>query len=123
VSAAAAPTDAQGRTTVTVDETTATIRATRPGAIPSNSVTVCTARAADCPAGYAAFIGGTAGRDRIIGGKDAETIVAGGGRDRIEAVRGRARDRVNCGGGKDRLIIRKGSGAKHRGCERIKRRR
>ena len=118
-----APTDAQGRTTVTVDGTTATLRATRPGAITSNSVAVCTTRAADCPPGYAEFVGGTAGRDRITGSKAAETIVAGGGRDRIEAVRGRARDRINCGGGKDRLVIRKGSGAKYRGCERVKRRR
>ena len=118
-----APTDAQGRTMVTVDGTTATLRATRPGAIASNSVAVCTTRAADCPPGYAEFVGGTAGRDRITGSKDAETIVAGGGRDRIEAVRGRARDRINCGGGKDRLVIRKGSGAEYRGCERVKRRR
>ncbi len=123
VTGADAPTDDRGRTTVTVSTRTAELRAQRGGSIPSNSVTVCTASLRDCPAGYAATIGGTGRADRISGGKAAERILAGAGRDVVDVRRGRAPDRINCGPGRDRLIVARGSGSKYRSCERVKVRR
>jgi hypothetical protein len=123
VTGAAAPTDAQGRAEVTVSARTRTLRASGAGAITSNGVTVCTESLGRCPAGFARTIGGTTRADRIVAGRAAETIEAGAGRDRIDARRGRARDRIDCGRGRDRLVLARGSGAIHRGCERVKRRR
>jgi len=123
VTGAAAPTDAKGRTMVTVNARTRTLRAKRPGAIASNGVTVCTAARSACPAGYARTIGGTPRADRIVGGKAAETIAAGAGRDRIDARRGRAADLIDCGGGRDHLVLARGSGSRFRSCERVERRR
>ena len=122
VTGADAPTDAQGRTTVTLSDRVARLRATRAGAIPSNAEAVCTDQLGSCPAGYATTIGGTARADRITAGRAAEEILAGAGRDQVDARRGRAPDRINCGPGKDRLIIARGSNARHRSCERIRRR-
>jgi hypothetical protein len=122
VDGAAAPTDAQGRTTVTVTATTKTLRARRTGAISSNGVTVCTRPLRDCPPGYARTIGGTRRADRINGGRAAETIEAGAGRDRIAATRGRAPDLIDCGSGRDRATVARGSGSKLRSCERVRRR-
>jgi hypothetical protein len=122
VDGAAAPTDAQGRTTVTVTARTKTLRATGPGAISSNGVTVCTKALRDCPPGYARTIGGTSRADRIVGSRTAESIEAGAGRDRIVATRGKARDRIDCGPGRDRVTVARGSRTKLRACERVRRR-
>jgi hypothetical protein len=122
VAGAAAPTDAQGRTTATVTARTKNLRATKPGAISSNEVTVCTRSLPDCPPGYARTIGGTRRADRISGSRAAETIEAGGGRDRITATRGRAPDRIDCGPGRDRATIARGSRSKLRSCEQVRRR-
>ncbi len=122
VTGAAAPTDAEGRTTVTLDRRTAALRATRAGSIPSNAVTVCTAPVGECPPGYGGTVGGTRRADRITGGAGAERILAGAGKDEIDARRGAAPDRINCGPGRDRLIISRGTSSKFSSCEQVKRR-
>jgi hypothetical protein len=122
VTGAAAPTDAQGRATVTVSATTRTLRATRTGAITSNGVTVCTRSLRDCPAGFAGTIGGTPRADRIVGSRAAETIETGAGRDRIDARRGRAVDSIDCGAGRDRAVVADVTKSRLRSCERVKER-
>jgi hypothetical protein len=122
VTGATGPTDAEGRTTVTVTARTKTLRATRDGEISSNGITVCTRALRDCPAGYARTLGGTSRTDRISGSRAAETIVAGGGRDRIDASSGRAADLIDCGRGRDRVTIAAGSGSRLRACERVRER-
>lgn len=122
VTGAEAPTDAQGRATVTVDARTRTLRASGAGAITSNGVTVCTEALRDCPPGYARTIGGTPRADRIVANRAAETIAAGAGRDRIVANRGRAADRIACGAGRDRVIVAAGSRSRLRSCERVEER-
>ncbi len=70
------------------------LTATREGSIPSNEEAVCTTKPAQCPAGYTATIAGTGGDDKVATGRDAETVLAGGGDDRISAQRrGRPRPR------------------------------
>jgi len=123
VTGADAPTDAQGRTTVTLTDRTAELHATRTGAIASNVEVVCTRALRKCPAGYATTVGGTKRADRITAGKGSERIIAGPGKDEIDARKGRAPDRINCGPGKDRLVISRKSTSRHRSCERVKLRR
>jgi hypothetical protein len=123
VTGADTPTDVHGRTTVTVEGRSANLRATRAGAIASDTEAVCTTRLRDCPAGYETTIGGTTRRDEITGGKAAERILAGAGRDRVDARAGRAPDRINCGPGRDRLLVKRGSASRWRSCERVRFRR
>jgi hypothetical protein len=120
VTGAGAPTGADGKTTVTVDGKTASLRATAAGAIASNEEVVCTTALRDCPAGYATTIGGTARGDEITAGRRSERILAGAGKDEIDAREGRAPDRINCGPGKDRLIVPRKSPSKYRSCERVR---
>jgi len=121
VTGAEEPTDAQGVTTVTLGDGVTSIRATRSGSIPSNTLSLC-AKGSRCPAGYATTIGGTSQADEITGSGEAETIVAGAGKDEIDATRGRGTDKINCGPGKDELILAKGSKSKVRSCEKVKHR-
>jgi hypothetical protein len=123
VTGASAPTGADGRTSVTVDRRTASLRATGAGSISSNEEVVCTVRLRNCPAGYAKTVGGTGRGDEIVAGKGSERILAGAGRDEIDARKGSAPDRINCGPGRDRLIIPRKSTSKYRSCERIRHRR
>jgi hypothetical protein len=105
---------------VTLGSGVSRFRATRSGSIPSQTVAVCTDRAAKCPPGYERTVGGTKRADSITGSKEAESIFAGPGKDKVDARRGRARDKVNCGPGKDRLILAKGSKSRHKACEKVK---
>ena len=120
VTGADAPTDAKGKTTVTVEDLSE-LTATREGSIPSNEVVVCGLKAAKCRPGYAETIGGTGGDDKIAAGKDAETILAGGGDDTIKGDGSTAPDVVKCGGGDDKVT---GYGksekvTKFAGCEKV----
>lgn len=121
VAGAAEPTDSKGRTLVEADKRLLEVSATRDGAIPSNEVVVCTVAASKCPPGYAETVSGTKGDDRIVAGKRAETILAGGGDDKIDATRGTAPDLIKCGGGDDRVTISRAAErrSKLRGCERV----
>lgn len=123
VTGAAAPTDAQGRTTVTLDARAADLRATRPGSIPSDTEAVCTTPLSRCPAGYETTVGGTGRGDRITAGRGAEQILAGAGKDEVDARRGRAPDRIDCGPGRDRLTVARGTASRWRSCERVRFRR
>jgi hypothetical protein len=122
VSGADSPTDAKGKTTVPADEPMLQLQATADAAIPSNTVYVCTQGPDECPAGYAAPIGGTKGADKIKVGKDSTTVSGGGGDDRIVATSGKYGDVIKCGSGDDRVTVskplKKLSGFK--GCERVK---
>jgi hypothetical protein len=120
VTGADAPTDAEGRTAVTVDGRVASLRATAAGSISSNTEIVCTSALRDCPAGYAETIGGTARGDAIDAGRGSERILAGAGRDEVDARKGVAPDRINCGPGKDRLVIPRDSRSKYSSCERVR---
>ena len=120
VTGAAAPTDAQGRATVTLDARVADLRATRPDAIPSDVEAVCTTRLSRCPAGYEATVGGTGRGDRITAGRGAERILAGAGRDTVDARKGRAPDSITCGPGRDRLTVARGTASRWRSCERVR---
>lgn len=118
VTGADGPTNAKGVTTVPADGKIVEVQATRDGAIPSNVGVVCTADLARCPAGYAETIGGTKGDDRIVGGKLAATVVAGGGDDTIDvSAGGKAPDVVKCGGGDDTVTLPEGVKIKTSGCE------
>jgi hypothetical protein len=119
VSGAPELTGADGRTTITAGDGVSRLRATREGSIPSNTVALCAGQASRCPAGYARTVGGTPRSDKITGGAEAETILAGAGKDRIDARRGQRRDKINCGPGKDRLVLAKGSRSKVRSCEKV----
>jgi hypothetical protein len=121
VAGAAKPTNADGETTVTVNEDLLELSARRKGSISSNAKVICTLSARDCPPGYAAKIGGTPGADRIVASRRAETIVTGGGDDRIDASRGRNPDAINCGAGKDVVTLGKGqrSTKTAASCERV----
>jgi hypothetical protein len=121
VAGAAKPTDAEGVTTVTADEDVLELTARRKGSIPSNTKVICTLAPRDCPAGYAAKIGGTPGADRIVASRRAEKIVAGGGDDKIDASRGRNPDAIRCGAGKDVVTLAKGQRNSRiaASCERI----
>lgn len=122
VTGAIAPADADGRVTV-AGAGLLELEATKAGAIPSNEEVVCAReRARLCPDGYERTVAGTSRADRILGGRAAETILAGGGRDRINVRRGGQRDRVKCGGGRDRLVIARGDQVDSLSCERIIRR-
>ena len=120
VTGADAPTGAAGKTTVTGDDRTASLRATGAGTIASNEEVVCTTALRDCPAGYGKTIGGTARGDAIDGRKGSERILAGAGEDEIDAREGAAPDRINCGPGKDRLTIPRDSPSRYRSCERVR---
>lgn len=122
VTGAKQPTDAKGITTVAADSDLLQVTATRKGSIPSAVQTVCTLATIKCPAGYAARIGGTNGRDKINVSKLATTVIAKGGNDKIVATRGSATDLIRCGGGEDKVVLSKHvrRKAKVAGCEKVK---
>lgn len=91
-------TDANGKTTVVTNDKVASIAATLDGAIPSNSVSVCTVKASKCPAGYAGTVAGTKGDDKIV----VDTPVT-----------------VICGSGKDVVTVSGGAKVKTKGCETV----
>jgi len=119
VTGAAAPTDAQGRTTVSIDGRVADLRAIRPGSIGSDTEAVCTTPPGRCPAGYETTVGGTRHDDRITAHRAAERVLAGAGNDEIDARKGRAPDRIDCGRGHDRLTVDRGTSSRWRSCERV----
>lgn len=130
--AAAAPTDADGRTTVVAGPAgTRTLRGERGNDIPAAPVEVCVnADRSECPSRRGEEFVGTGGEDRIVGTRGDDRIRAGGGRDVVSSnrgddrvnVRGGGRDRVSCGRGQD--VVRADRDDAVRGnCERVKRKR
>ena len=129
VNGAAAPTDANGMTLVSLARTRKLV-ARRSDAIASAPVGVCVAAVLTrCPrvrgriligSPRADLIRGTPGADRIKGGGGPDRIIARGGKDLIR-VRGGGRDRVNCGSGIDTVIADRRDRVT-RNCERVRRR-
>jgi hypothetical protein len=118
----AAPTDAQGRTSVNVAGKRTVLRAERPGAIPSNAERVCAVKSC---AGVLETIAGTGRADRIkVRGQGRAQIKALGGKDVVDLRKARRPAlSVNCGPGRDTLIFKRAKKPqKIKGCERIKRR-
>ena len=74
------------------------VTATLDGALPSNTISVCTVEARKCPAGYAGIVGGTKGDDKIT----VDTPVT-----------------VICGPGKDKVTVNNGAKIKAKGCEKV----
>jgi hemolysin type calcium-binding protein len=120
VTGAAAPADSQGHTKVTLTGS-GQITATRAGAIPSRSLSVC-ARAdiKKCPAKRGLPIFGSGRADRIGGTLGNDTIKARAGNDTI-SVRGRGRDVVDCGPGKDTVKADNTDKVRRGTCETIDR--
>jgi Ca2+-binding RTX toxin-like protein len=122
VTGAEQPTNSEGRTTVTLDESKrASVQATRAGAIPSAAVPVCVdPERSECPGVRGADIGGSDRGDDIETTRGNDRIDSGGGRDEIDLRPGGA-DRANCGGGRDRVLL-EGGDADDRisnNCERL----
>jgi hypothetical protein len=102
VTGASGPTDAAGKTTVTLPAS-GSITATRTGAIPSRTLPVCVkGNVKKCPSKRGIPIFGSDLADSIGGTIGTDKITARGGNDKI-SVRGRGRDRVNCGPGVDKV--------------------
>lgn len=111
-----------GMATLTVGPGTTTLRATGPGAapteIPSEPLSLCAAvRLADCPRQRGKRIVGTNRKESFKGTRGPDVIRARGGADKIK-VRGGGRDVVNCGKGKDTVIADKRD--KLRRCEKVR---
>ncbi|HZJ29150.1 MAG TPA: hypothetical protein VFD37_04070 [Solirubrobacterales bacterium] len=103
VTGAGQPTDARGRTTVTLGKS-ARIRASLAGHVPSSLTAVCVnARLAKCPPARGMRIIGSHVSDRIVGTRGPDLIRTGPGDNRVN-VRGGGRDRVVCGGGRNVVI-------------------
>jgi hypothetical protein len=108
VTGASAPTNAAGRTMVTLGAGTRAIRATDSPAIPSNKVEVCVAVAAStCPGTHGKRIAGSQRADGIVGTAGWDVIWSRGGADEVD-LRAGGRDQVACGSGSDRVIVRTG---------------
>jgi hypothetical protein len=111
-----------GVATVSVASGFATLRATGPGAvpteIPSNQLRICAfANPADCPPSPGRSIVGTDLRDKFKGTGGPDTIRSRGGNDRV-IVRGGGIDLVKCGKGKDLAVG--DSTDRLRGCEKVR---
>jgi hypothetical protein len=117
VTGAEGPTDANGRTTVTLSES-AELEASRPadGAIPDGADVCVAAAKADCPKEEGGLIGGSPKRDRIEGTRGIDRIAARGGADTVDSADGLA-DSVNCGGGRDSVSADPED--RLRACERV----
>jgi hypothetical protein len=114
---------AGGVATVTVTPGNTVLRATGPGAtpteIPSNQVPLCVAaQLDDCPPQPGRRIVGTNVRDVIKGTPGPDVIRTRGGKD-VVRVRGGGADVVNCGKAKDKVIA--DAADKVRRCEKGKR--
>jgi hypothetical protein len=109
VKGAAAPTNGQGRTSVTFSGSGVnSIQATAPGEIPSNVARVCVnSNLGRCPAHRGRTIYGGPGPDRIATTPGPDRIAAGAGADRISLRPGGA-DRLGCGPGRDVVIADRG---------------
>ena len=128
VTAASAPTAADGSTTVILGQTRK-LFAERAGAISASELNVCVAEIlSGCPrfrgrilvgSGDAEMLRGSKGGDRIMPGADKDRVIARGGADLIRARRG-GRDRINCGSGPD-LVIADRRDIIAGGCERVRR--
>lgn len=128
----AAPTDADGQTTVSAGGPgTRTLRGERGNDVPTAPVEVCVnADRSSCPSRRGEEFIGTGRDDRIKGTRGDDRIRAAGGRDVVTSgrgddrinVRGGGRDRVNCGRGQD--VVRADRNDVVKGnCERVKRKR
>ncbi|MGZ5346713.1 MAG: hypothetical protein ACXWGV_03860 [Solirubrobacterales bacterium] len=101
-------TTAGGTATVPVAAGRTVLRATGPGAapteIPSNQVPLCVAvQLSDCPAAPGRRIVGSNARDVIKGTPGPDAIRTRGGKD-VVRVRGGGADFVNCGKAKDKVL-------------------
>jgi hypothetical protein len=118
VTGADAPTDANGRTTVTLSETTE-IETSREadGSIPDGANVCVAASKADCPKQEGRLIGGSPKPDRIDGTRGIDRISSRGGEDDVDSADGVA-DTVNCGGGGD--VANADPEDRVKGCERVR---
>jgi hypothetical protein len=110
VSGADDPTNAQGRTEVTLENETrrATVQATNPGDIASEELSVCVnEQRSECAPARGEVIVGSDDAERIEGTRGDDRISAEGGRDVLD-LRSGGDDRVTCGGGRDRVLIERG---------------
>jgi hypothetical protein len=117
------PTDADGRTTVSVNDAVQVgelllLVAADDGAIPATTLVCVQSRLQECPAGYARRINGTTQADRIATGRQAEYVSAGAGDDEIVGKSTSAPDFVDCGPGEDR-VSGYGRGLDTKGCEKV----
>lgn len=104
----AAPTDANGETTVTSGAGVAELRATLAGATPSNQLDVCvSANEKRCGVDENLVIFGRDAGDDVFGLTGNDTIDVLGGKDKVNLTAG-GRDSVDCGGGNDKVLIAKG---------------
>jgi hypothetical protein len=124
VSGGTAPvTTVGGVAAVPVAAGTTTLRATGPGAapteIPSNPAPVCAAvDVADCPTQPGRRIIGSNVRDVLKGTPGPDVIRSRGGKDTVR-VRGGGADVVNCGNGRDKVVA--DSSDRVRSCEKGRR--
>lgn len=110
VTGADLPTDAEGRATVALAQTTNLVA--RHGTDIPDDAKVCIG--AGCAPAPALRITGTGRRDLIAGTDGANKVHARGGADRVN-VRGGGKDRVICGAGRDTALLDRRDRA--RGCE------
>lgn len=120
VTGAASETDAQGHVQMSL-AATATLTATRAGAIPSRSIGVCVkAKLKRCAPKRGLPIFGSELADKVGGTLGNDTIKARGGDDGI-SVRGRGRDKVQCGAGRDTVKADATDRVDKASCEQIDR--
>ena len=129
VTGASGPTDADGRTAVTLAGTRK-LFARRAGAISASERAVCVAAPISrCPRVRGRILVGSGKAERIRGSIGGDRIKPRGGRDKVIAragadlirARGGGRDRINCGRGFDRVIADRRD-VVTRNCERVRRR-
>lgn len=125
VTGAAAPTDADGTTSVEADDPgKLKLTAARGTDIPSETLSVCVAdEVAECPAARGERVVGSPEGDRIKATAGDDAIRARGGNDKVDLRKGGA-DRLDCGPGTDTVKIKRGDDDDRlaRDCERIRRR-
>lgn len=121
VTGAAKPTDASGRTQVTLRRAQRLV-ASRDGAVPSAPWAVCVnSRPAACPASPGLKIVGSTEKDRIVGTPGPDVVHARQGGSIIN-VRGGGRDRVICLGARQGDTVIADRSDIVRGCKTVRRR-
>jgi hypothetical protein len=119
VTGAQQPTDANGETTISLNDVSETLTASREGAISDDSQICVQAQLGDCPKKAAALYAGSRSDDVIKDGDGADAISAGAGDDEIE-TRDSFTDDVDCGKGKD-VVKADQEDALGKDCEKVRR--
>lgn len=115
------PTDAKGKTVVTVSDRSGSFRAVRSGAIPSNSLEVCIVLEFGCGAGEMLDFSGSGKADEIrVRGARPVHVSALGGADTVDLTRLKSYAFVECGVGKDQVLVAAGQDfVARRSCETV----